>query len=123
MIRELFEQITEDETQHAQLSWRIVSWLIAQGGRSVHAAVTQAFADAASQRDAERFNLPEDEAYGALCLETAAELRRQAFRDVIDPCRRRLLDPHTDTQPSRRIAPAMPVLPDSAALASPRFAS
>ncbi|HEY5962116.1 MAG TPA: hypothetical protein VIV60_36420, partial [Polyangiaceae bacterium] len=91
-IDELFAAITEDEARHAQLSWRVVAWLIAQGGHAVQNAVDRAFADAALQPEAERLGLPEDEAYGVLCPATAAELRRQAFRDVIEPCRRRLFD-------------------------------
>lgn len=91
-IRDRFAEIAEDESRHAQLSWRVVAWLIGRGGSGVRAAVAQAFDDAASQPEPVRRTLPQDEAYGALCHTTAAELRWQAWNDVIQPCRERLLD-------------------------------
>lgn len=90
-IRELFVTIAADEARHAQLSWRVVAWLLEFDAPGLRAIVVQAFDDAKAQSAPDRITMPEDEAHGALSNETAAELRRQTWCQVLTPCRERLL--------------------------------
>ncbi len=46
VVRDILEQIAEDEARHAVLAWRFVAWAVAAGGADVAAAVAQAFDEA-----------------------------------------------------------------------------
>src|SRR5262249_50774510 len=48
-VREAFSIIVEDEARHAELSFRFVSWALAQGGPEVRAAVARALAEGLAQ--------------------------------------------------------------------------
>jgi len=70
-------RITEDETQHAALSWRLVAWLLEIGGEAVRDRVEAAFAEPFGVSD------PFGTADELLC--------RRVHRDVIQPAYRALM--------------------------------
>lgn len=102
-LKRVLRRIADDESRHAALSWKVVAWLLEVGGTAVAEAVSLAFDDAAAQREPSRQTLPEDESFGALSENTARELRRQVFDQIIEPSRKRLQPRSSGRQQSSRV--------------------
>ena len=84
-LRALFERIARDETRHAELSYRVVSWLLEVGGASVRRAVARGFQAAIECSPAARRTKQEDANFGALDAALADEVRTQALRQIVTP--------------------------------------
>ncbi|MBL8739503.1 MAG: ferritin-like domain-containing protein, partial [Myxococcales bacterium] len=78
--------VSEDESRHAELSWRLVAWGIEVGGDSVKAAARAAFEQAIAAAEAAE---PTDElahhAHGRLSGREAQEERVRGLREVVRP--------------------------------------
>ncbi len=94
-VRDALEMIARDESSHAELAWRTVSWALARGGERVRRALQQAFAvalaapgefpGACAQPDAALAH------HGRLDVAALQRIRRQALDEIVAPCAARLL--------------------------------
>lgn len=75
--RAVLERVVKDETRHAGLSWRLVAWLMAEGGEPVRARVQAAFAEPFAVHDP----------LGPV----AAEVCDRVYREVLVPAHRALM--------------------------------
>ncbi|MEZ4230455.1 MAG: ferritin-like domain-containing protein [Polyangiaceae bacterium] len=108
-VRATLETIVEDETRHAELAWRVVSWAVQRGGLEVARAIRAAFeaelrvapsAPATSQLEAERAEHDALRRHGRLSYDDRSALRIQALREVVAPCLSALLQqPRTQERP------------------------
>lgn len=96
--RDALLQIAADETRHAGIAYRFVRWALAQGGEPVRGAVQAAFEESQQQllaADTESESVSDVAVWHAHGRLTASEARNcslGAWRDVIEPCARELLD-------------------------------
>ncbi|WP_437308432.1 ferritin-like domain-containing protein [Sorangium sp. So ce388] len=95
-VRAALAEIATDEAVHAGLSWQFVAWAIAEGGDSVHTAVTCAFEEEAARVLAVGAcaGAPSDPVmrhHGRLSPLESQAVRREAMSAVILPCARSLL--------------------------------
>lgn len=110
-VRAALGTIAADETRHAELAWRFVRWAMEIGGEAVRAAVAREFCDALAELrtngDARLEAAPPPidamawRTHGRLSSEDHHRVRREALRDVIEPCSRALLQ-----GPGRGAAPS-----------------
>jgi hypothetical protein len=89
-LAELLDAIADDETRHAELAWRFVSWALERSPSEV-AAVLRSEIERAERDQAPLPPRPSaDElaaqAFGVLPARTQKELQNAAFREVIAPC-------------------------------------
>ncbi len=88
--REVLTRIAGDETEHAALAWRFVSWAASSGGSAVRAQVARAFDEALAPRmDVPAPINPDAPAWrraGRLDAATLANLARTVREDVVRPC-------------------------------------
>jgi hypothetical protein len=89
-LHALLGQIARDETMHAQLAWKVVTWLLEVGCASVRHAVIQGFHDALLRPRSERETCLDDTPHGALDNELADEIRIQAQDRIVAPAARSL---------------------------------
>jgi hypothetical protein len=97
--RQVLTRIAADEARHAELSWKIVRWAIAQGGERVSRAATAAFeralAELAAPPEATCATVTADvanwHAHGRLQASERCAVIRAALSEVIRPCARVLL--------------------------------
>lgn len=96
--REALSEISDEETEHAELSWRIVRWAIEVGGADVRRAVELAWQRKLDEEAArlvpehpEHVDLAAWHAHGRLTEAEAAEVRRRGLREVVGPCVEALL--------------------------------
>jgi hypothetical protein len=91
-LARLLDAVADDESRHAELAWRFVSWALERAPAEV-AAVVQSELDTA--RPAAPAGASADElavsAYGILPEQLRHELQTAAFREVIGPCAAALL--------------------------------
>jgi len=91
-VRQVLEQIAEDEARHAALAWRFVAWSSAQSPglvESLRARWERERERAAHARTAlaQRASTTEDLSAGGIVSDLArAELRLHALREVVGPC-------------------------------------
>jgi hypothetical protein len=97
-VRDALLLIAADETRHAGVAYRFVRWALMQGGEPVRAAVDSAFTEAHAQLLAAEPE-PDDvsdvavwHAHGRLTPSEAHACTLGAWRDIIEPCSRELLD-------------------------------
>jgi hypothetical protein len=98
-VRDALQAIERQESEHAALAFRFVSWAVGVGGVEVRAAARAAFAEAEAQiRAAAAVSDPlsrDFEAalrrHGRLSARERSELRRRALAEVIAPAARDLL--------------------------------
>jgi hypothetical protein len=103
-VRRALARIASDEARHAELSWKIVQFAIANGGDRVARAVASAFEQAGAELeralDAEAarptaVSQPEAwHAHGRLEARERHALIRAALSDVVRPCADALLSSH-----------------------------
>lgn len=92
VVREVLEQISEDEARHAALAWRFVAWGVAQVPALADNLRTrlqreQVRAEADSALAQHPSSASDALAVGGLLSERGrAELRLQALREVVAPC-------------------------------------
>jgi hypothetical protein len=106
--RRVLRDIAREESQHAELAWRFVTWALMQGPRELQAHVVDVFrAAVAAERDgaveAPRLS-PHERALlenGVVCEPLRAAIRARALSEVVRPCVAALLqDPAASaTQP------------------------
>jgi hypothetical protein len=94
--RAALERISEDEGRHAELSWKIVRWALATGGKAVSDAVSLAFERAIAAARIEPASIEQRHgeawhAHGRLFSDERRAVIRTALADVIEPCARALL--------------------------------
>jgi hypothetical protein len=95
-IARALDRISQEETRHAALAWRVVRWAISVGGDSIVRVVERALSDVLGETApvaaAETEIDPELAlAYGRLPPSELAAIRAEALRDVVVPCLRSLL--------------------------------
>lgn len=99
-VRVALRGIAEDETQHAELAWRVVSWALNQGGQSIALALRAAFEAelqaSPSEATEQQLALEASEAqalrdHGRLSHSERAAVRVSALREVVGPCFQALL--------------------------------
>jgi len=84
-LKSLLDRIARDELRHAQLAYRVVAWLLKEGGEAVQRAVAGAFRVAQDRPAAPRDALLADVPFGALDQELADEVRKQTWTKIIAP--------------------------------------
>ena len=93
-LRELLLSISQDETRHAELAYRFVSWAIVVGGPELKRAVQREFAALAAEPSAAGGVLTDSEGallrHGIVPEAMRQAIRRQAMAEVILPCSRTL---------------------------------
>lgn len=93
-VKQALDVIAEDEARHAELSWRIVAWALAEGGTPVRERLRERVEALASAEARAASTTPLEtavEPLGLLSRSSAAAVRRQALRDVVLPCAEALL--------------------------------
>ena len=88
-VKAALTRIAKDETQHAGLSWKLVKWLIQEGGEEVRSAVVEAF-----QAPFEVETLMPGQgnpAYGILSVDDHVALCARVQREVLGPAIQTLL--------------------------------
>ena len=101
-IQEVMSRIAEDEARHAELSWRIVRWLLEENPNLQGAAAT-AFRKGLSDSQAlPAETIPEDlpETYGCLREGTRRKVRERTIEQLIRPRASRLLSSRMALTPS-----------------------
>lgn len=107
-LRALLEAVAEDEARHAELAWRVVSWLVkrhpelaAVCTRELERAVLEAAAEGMAHAEQGDAALPAAAAaQGLLSERDRREIRARAFREVITPCARALQSANGDESPT-----------------------
>ena len=90
-VRDALIVIAREESEHAALAYRFISWAVTQGGADVRAAVIAAFEEAiaahgaAVQDDAAAPVDPRLAAHGRLCASEREALRMRALDTLIGP--------------------------------------
>ncbi len=119
-VRTTLRRVVADETRHAELVWRFVSWVLECGEPGLRASVATSLLDlviaelhAAAQREPDFCARDTGlDSHGILSAEARREIRRGVLRDVIEPCARALV-----FRQHERIAsaarPTAPRAPDS----------
>lgn len=90
-VRETLRRLRRDEDRHAELSWQVLAWTIAQDpslADKVDAALTGAIAALRVDDFADWKGIP---AFGLLTHAQAERCLREAIRLVISPCKQALL--------------------------------
>lgn len=92
-VRKVMARISQDEARHAELSWRIVEWML-ERQPELRATANAAFARGVEVND--KRGGAEDEAdmpetYGCLRGETRRRVRQQTIDQIIGPRARQLL--------------------------------
>ncbi len=86
----MLTRLRDDETAHAALAWRFVSWAVSSGGSRVRAAVAFAFDEALACPIEEPMLMTTDAVAwrraGRLDAATLANLARAVREDVVRPC-------------------------------------
>jgi hypothetical protein len=99
-VRQALTRIAADEARHAELSWKIVRWAIAQGGERVLRATAAAFERALAELEAAppeamcataAADVANWHAHGRLQASERCAVIRSALSEVIRPCARVLL--------------------------------
>jgi len=94
-LEHTLQTIANDEARHAELSWRIVSWALQNGGSEVYHAVHAAMVRIGGVRlDIEGATSDTLEAYGRLSSATLEQVQSQTLQQVILPCIHALLGHH-----------------------------
>ncbi|HSE18456.1 MAG TPA: ferritin-like domain-containing protein [Pyrinomonadaceae bacterium] len=99
VIREALSGIADDESRHADLSWRFVSWLLKADGDSNVPIAKRCFALAMAEpavTDPADASPQWMEKYGQLSQRTKEEVRERTWNDVILPRMRTLLNLQDD---------------------------
>jgi len=86
-LRPLLERIAADETRHAALAWRTLTWIADRVDASVIDRAFERAIDQVTRVDEEST----DPAHGRLGTDAKRRVRGQALASVIEPCRRRIL--------------------------------
>ena len=93
-VRELLLQISEDETRHAELAYRFVSWALSLGGVQLERAVQREFEALAAQAPPVHDALTDADhdllRHGIIPEGMRSAIREQAMAEVIWPCSRAL---------------------------------
>ena len=89
-LRDALASIADDEARHAELSYRILAWALAQGGAPLRARIADELA-ALADPDAADPHPHHDERAGVLHATTAAAVRRRVLAEVVRPCTEALL--------------------------------
>lgn len=85
VVREMLQAIARDEGAHAQLAWRVVTWMLGQ--KPELAALAHSLFESAASRPKGDATRPERaRAFGVLSQAELSECWHQAQRDVIAPC-------------------------------------
>ncbi|WP_394834314.1 ferritin-like domain-containing protein [Pendulispora rubella] len=88
-VRAVLETIVRDETAHALLAWRFVTWAISVGGESTRKAVAAAIQSALASHDACARPSSNDAAplreYGHISASETGALAECARRDILAP--------------------------------------
>lgn len=100
-VRNALLEIERQESDHASLAFRFVSWAIVRGGAEIRVAVREAFVQAGDQVAAERIQDGADAAaaeldavarrHGRIPPQVRDELRKRALVEVIAPAARQLV--------------------------------
>jgi hypothetical protein len=97
VVRSALRRIASDEARHAELAFRFVQWAVGEGGPELRATATDAMrsalaaAEAAPVEHADAQPVALWNAFGRLSAAQAHAARRQALREVVEPCARALL--------------------------------
>jgi hypothetical protein len=87
-MRAVLEGIAEDETRHAELSWRIVAWAVGRGDERVRHAVERALSSPLPPLDRVATTTSEELApYGVLSNARTVRVLEDGLRSVVGPAR------------------------------------
>ncbi|MEM6292497.1 MAG: hypothetical protein AAGA54_14580 [Myxococcota bacterium] len=93
--------IAEDESQHAALAWRTVSWALERGGAAVAGALREAFEALPAPRFEPTPSHPHWGHYGRLSDREMLQATNDARRDIVGPMLHKLLGATTQPAPAR----------------------
>ena len=91
-IARVLDVVARDEARHAELSWRVVAWALAEGGAPVRDAITREVSRIREELDllaAERTDIDDEnilETYGVLSTIRASHVRARGIASVVLPC-------------------------------------
>ncbi len=95
-VREVLEVTVEDETRHAELAWRFLTWALDTGGPAVREQVMRAFAGfrpaPPTAENLDGVDVALFEAHGRIVATEARAIAEQALADVVRPCLCALLE-------------------------------
>ena len=92
VVRQVLAEIAEDETRHAALAWRTLSWLI-EAHPALRAVADEALAAATAPQPApERVEAPDLEVHGCLGPASRARVRRVGLDTIVLPLARELAE-------------------------------
>ncbi len=112
-VRDRLRKVSEDESRHAELAYRVVQWLLQEHPELRHAA------DALSQRVLGFENPPHENAnaengfgvsehdllaHGIASQQLSREVRNRMLNTVVGPCLRALLESHSSVELSAAFA-------------------
>lgn len=87
LARRALEGVAADEARHAELAWSFVAWLLAREGPRLLPSARAAFARARDQHsDTEASKNDRLARFGVLSRARSAQVRRDAWASVIEPC-------------------------------------
>jgi hypothetical protein len=92
-VREALARIARDEARHAELGWRVLSWLVAAGGHAARGALATAV-EALEAQGARAAGEPSQEGSrgdGFVASAEEAALRARVVAEVVLPCARAAL--------------------------------
>ena len=94
-VRHTLAAIGDDEAGHAELSYRILAWTLAEGGAPVRARIADELAavraELATPGAAPAAHPDHDDRAGLVAPRASAALRRRVLADVVVPCTAALL--------------------------------
>lgn len=88
VVRGILLEIADDEADHAALAWRTLAWALEQGDAATHRRVAHAAAEARSDWLRECDDGDDDlelQGHGRLGPRRIADLRRAAWREIVEP--------------------------------------
>jgi hypothetical protein len=95
-VRAVLEQITVEESRHAELAWQFVAWALERGPNELKEQVRGAFAAAVASEAPAPLHPSATERellrHGVVSAELRRGLRERVLRDVIAPCAGVLLE-------------------------------
>ncbi|MEZ4307178.1 MAG: ferritin-like domain-containing protein [Polyangiaceae bacterium] len=89
-----YDRIAEDEGRHAELGWSTLAWLLRGATRDLRRIASDAFDRAVARMSVDpqlSYEVVAPE-HGLLSPAMLGALRRQALREIVEPCARALLD-------------------------------
>ncbi|MFO0588968.1 MAG: ferritin-like domain-containing protein [Polyangiaceae bacterium] len=103
----VYTRVSKDEARHAELGWRSLAWILSERP-SLLPVAEEAFAQSIAAISSAPLACPEELSpdHGLLPSAALASLRAKAAREIVEPCRRALLEKAIAPSPEVTLAAA-----------------